>query len=48
VGSGSASGSQAELSGFVGARYFFTDKMGAFSELGYDMSYLKVGLSARF
>ena len=44
----SASGSQAELSGFLGARYFFSDKLGAFSELGYDMSYLKVGLSARF
>lgn len=44
----SASASQAELSGFVGARYFFTDKLGAFSELGYDMSYLKVGVSARF
>ncbi len=43
-----ASGSQAELSGFAGARYFFSDKVGAFSELGYDMSYLKVGLSARF
>lgn len=45
---GGASGSQAELSGFVGARYFFSDKIGAFSELGYDMSYFKVGLSARF
>jgi len=44
----SASGAQAELSGFLGARYFFSDKLGAFSELGYDMSYLKVGLSARF
>jgi hypothetical protein len=42
------SGSQAELSSFIGARYFFSDKIGAFTELGYDMSYLKLGLSARF
>jgi hypothetical protein len=33
---------------FVGARYFFTDNIGAFGELGYDMNYLKVGLSAKF
>ncbi|TGE21779.1 hypothetical protein E5K00_16055 [Hymenobacter aquaticus] len=33
---------------FVGARYYFTDNIGAFTELGYDMNYLKVGLSARF
>ena len=46
--SATARSSQAELSGFVGARYFFSNKLGAFSELGYDMSYLKVGLSARF
>jgi hypothetical protein len=43
-----ASESQAELSSFIGARYFFTDKIGAFTEMGYDMSYLKLGLSARF
>lgn len=48
VTDGATRGRQAELSGFVGARYFFSDKVGAFSELGYDMSYLKVGLSARF
>jgi hypothetical protein len=43
-----ADGSQVELNGFVGARYFFTNTLGAFSELGYDMSLLKVGVSARF
>ncbi|HEX8330316.1 MAG TPA: hypothetical protein VF629_22485, partial [Hymenobacter sp.] len=33
---------------FVGGRYFLTDHLGAFAELGYDMSYLKFGLTARF
>jgi hypothetical protein len=33
---------------FVGGRYFLTDHLGAFAELGYDMSYLKFGLSAKF
>ncbi|HET9504630.1 MAG TPA: hypothetical protein VFO93_13900 [Hymenobacter sp.] len=47
--SGSVSdGSQLELSGLVGARYYFTHTVGAFAELGYDMSLLKIGASARF
>ncbi|GAB2964289.1 hypothetical protein GCM10027048_37120 [Hymenobacter coalescens] len=33
---------------FLGARYMLTDNLGAFGELGYDMSYLKLGLTARF
>ncbi|WP_324672819.1 hypothetical protein [Hymenobacter sp. GOD-10R] len=33
---------------FVGGRYYFSDKLGAFGEVGYDMSYLKLGLTARF
>ena len=33
---------------FVGGRYFFSDKIGAFAELGYDQTYLKVGLTAKF
>ncbi|MCC3159965.1 hypothetical protein LJ737_22195 [Hymenobacter sp. 15J16-1T3B] len=33
---------------FVGARYMLTDNLGAFGELGYDMSLLKLGLTARF
>ncbi|MDF7810638.1 hypothetical protein [Hymenobacter sp. YC55] len=32
---------------FLGARYFFSDKVGAFTELGYDASYLKLGLTMR-
>ena len=33
---------------FAGARYFFTDAIGAFAELGYDQTYLKAGLSFKF
>lgn len=33
---------------FLGGRYMFTDNIGAFGELGYDMSLVKVGLSAKF
>ena len=33
---------------FVGGRYFFNEKIGGFAELGYDQTYLKVGLTARF
>ena len=33
---------------FVGGRYFFTSNIGAFAELGYDQTYLKVGLAAKF
>lgn len=34
--------------GFIGGRYFFTDKIGAFAELGYDQAYLKAGLFVKF
>jgi len=33
---------------FVGGRYFFTNNLAAFGELGYDHTYLKVGLTAKF
>ncbi|MGI4866934.1 MAG: hypothetical protein ACRYFZ_23650 [Janthinobacterium lividum] len=33
---------------FVGGRYFFTPSIGAFAELGYDQTFLKIGLSAKF
>jgi hypothetical protein len=33
---------------FVGGRYYFSQGIGAFAELGYDQSYLKIGLSAKF
>lgn len=41
-------GTHLEAGIFIGGRYFLTDHLGAFAELGYDMSYLKLGLSGRF
>lgn len=32
----------------VGGRYYFSRAVGAFAELGYDQTYAKIGLSARF
>ena len=32
---------------FIGARYFFTDKIGAFAELGYGISYTTIGATFR-
>lgn len=32
----------------VGGRYFFTESIGAFAELGYGFAYATVGLSAKF
>jgi hypothetical protein len=32
------------FSGHLGARYLFTDKIGAFAEIGYGISYLNLGL----
>ncbi len=37
-----------EVGVFAGGRYLLTDKIGVFSELGYDMSYMKLGLTAKF
>ncbi|MBF9142353.1 outer membrane beta-barrel protein [Hymenobacter properus] len=45
---GSASGTEFIPGFFVGGRYFFTESIGAFAELGYDQTYLKVGLAAKF
>jgi hypothetical protein len=45
---GSASGNEFASGLFVGGRYFFTESIGAFAELGYDQTYLKVGLAAKF
>jgi hypothetical protein len=33
--------------GFVGGAYYFTNSIGAFAELGYDISYLKIGLALK-
>lgn len=32
---------------YIGARYFFTDMIGAYLELGYGVSYLNLGLSVK-
>lgn len=39
---------EAAVNLFVGGRYYFTSNIGAFAELGYDQTYLKVGLAAKF
>jgi hypothetical protein len=33
---------------YVGGRYYFSDKFGAFGELGYGLGYLTLGLSYKF
>lgn len=44
-----ASGASEFASGlFLGGRYFFSDKLGGFAELGYDQTFLKIGLAAKF
>jgi len=48
AGIGSSSASELTTGLFVGGRYFFTPTIGAFAELGYDQSFLKLGLSAKF
>ena len=32
----------------IGGRYYFSDHIGAFAELGYDLSYFKIGISFKF
>ena len=41
------SGSGLGFSGFVGARYYFSDQIGAYGELGYGLSWLQVGLAVK-
>jgi len=33
---------------YLGGRYYFTDKIGAFAELGYGIAYLQLGVSFKF
>lgn len=35
------------FSGFVGARYYFTENIAAFAQLGYGIAYLTLGVSIR-
>jgi hypothetical protein len=45
--SSSSASSGVGITGFVGARYYFTPKLGAFAELGYGISYATIGLTLR-
>jgi len=44
----SASGSVLSWSLFIGGRYYFTDNIGAFAELGYGIAVLQLGVSFKF
>lgn len=49
-GSGSDPGSSSSVGGlaysvFAGARYLFTDSLGAYTEIGYGISYLNLGVN---
>jgi hypothetical protein len=41
-------GSSAGFTLYVGGRYFFSDNVGAYAELGYGVSYLTLGLNLKF
>lgn len=41
-------GNSAGLTLFAGARYYFSDNLGGFAELGYGVSYLNLGLALKF
>lgn len=41
-------GSAAGFTAFIGGRYFFTQKVAAFAELGYGVSYLTLGIAFKF
>ena len=43
----SASSGGVGFAGFIGARYYFTEKIGAMAELGYGISYLNIGLAIK-
>ncbi|MBL7698900.1 MAG: hypothetical protein JNK79_12105 [Chitinophagaceae bacterium] len=52
IGGGTAAGgsygSAAGLTAFVGGRYFFSDNIGAFAEVGYGVAYLTLGAAFKF
>jgi hypothetical protein len=43
-----ANGSGMGWSLFIGGRYYFTDNVAAFAELGYGIAYLQLGVSFKF
>ena len=42
------SASQFDYSTYAGARYFFTENIGAFAEAGYGVAYLNLGVTCKF
>ena len=44
---GSPAGGSIAYSGFVGGRYYFSDKFSGFAELGYGIAYLTLGLGVK-
>lgn len=45
LGSYSASASYLAIGAFVGGRYYFTPKLGAYAEVGYGVGFLNVGVT---
>ena len=41
----SVAGSKVDLGAYLGARYFFTEQIGAFAELGYTIAFLNLGVT---
>jgi hypothetical protein len=48
AGLGTASATDVTAGLFVGGRYFFSPRVGAFAEVGYDQTFLKLGVAAKF
>lgn len=45
---GKSYGSGLEFTGFIGGRWFFADRVGAYAELGYGVSVLNIGVTYKF
>jgi len=45
---GTSSGSELIIPFIAGARYYFSDNIAGFAELGYEIAYLTVGISFKF
>jgi hypothetical protein len=48
IGSGKTNYTHGLFALYLGGRYFFSDNLGAFAELGYGLGYLTLGLSYKF
>lgn len=48
IGMAKSYGSGIGFSGFIGSRWFFTENIGAYAELGYGVSVLNVGATYKF